>query len=115
MTCEYYSDSGATIPLRIHTVVVSTQHSPDVTLEKLREEVMEKVVKAVLPAAYLDERTVYHINPCGNFIIGGPLVSEQRRSRVQLTETDERAVTGLSKAIFVDTWTESIRSNLRMS
>jgi S-adenosylmethionine synthetase len=53
---------------------VSTQHSPDITLEKLREEVMEKVIKAVLPAEYLDERTVYHINPCGNFIIGGPLV-----------------------------------------
>lgn len=73
VTCEYYSSGGATIPIRIHTVVVSTQHSPDITLEKLRQEVMEKVVKVVLPSEYLDDNTVYHINPCGNFIIGGPL------------------------------------------
>ncbi|CAG0914443.1 unnamed protein product [Notodromas monacha] len=73
VTCEYRSEEGATIPTRIHTVVVSIQHSPDISLEQLREEVMEKVIKVVLPCEYLDDATVYHINPCGNFIIGGPL------------------------------------------
>jgi S-adenosylmethionine synthetase len=46
-----------------------------VSLEQLREDIMEKVVKAVIPSQYLDEKTVYHINPCGKFIIGGPMVS----------------------------------------
>lgn len=45
-----------------------------ITLEKLREEVMEKVVKDVIPAQYFDENTIVHINPCGLFIIGGPQV-----------------------------------------
>jgi len=73
VTCEYKTENGACIPLRVHTVVVSTQHSEKVTLAKLREDVMEKVVKAVIPAKYLDESTKYHINPCGNFVIGGPM------------------------------------------
>jgi len=63
------------VPIRVHTVVVSVQHSEKVTLEQLREDVMEKVVKAVIPEKYLDSETKYHINPCGNFIIGGPMVS----------------------------------------
>merc|ERR1711863_102060 len=73
VTCEYKTENGACIPIRVHTVVVSTQHSEKVTLAKLREDVMEKVVKAVIPAKYLDESTKYHINPCGNFVIGGPM------------------------------------------
>merc|ERR1711987_36572 len=60
------------VPQRVHTVVISTQHNPDVTLEKIREDLMEKVVKEVIPAQYLDENTVYHLNPSGRFIIGGP-------------------------------------------
>lgn len=75
VTCEYYFDHGAAVPIRVHTVVMSVQHSPDITLENLRKEIMEKVVKAVIPAKYLDDRTIYHINPCGLFITGGPLVS----------------------------------------
>jgi hypothetical protein len=75
VTCEYYSEGGATIPIRVHTVVVSTQHSPEVTLEQLRRDVMEKVINVVIPPDYLDDKTVYHINPCGKFILGGPLVS----------------------------------------
>merc|ERR1712001_535811 len=73
VTCEYKTENGACIPLRVHTVVVSTQHSEKVTLAKLREDVMEKVVKTVIPEKYLDENTKYHINPCGNFVIGGPM------------------------------------------
>ncbi|XP_012266603.2 S-adenosylmethionine synthase-like isoform X2 [Athalia rosae] len=49
-----------------------TQHSEKITLDELRKAIMEKVIKTVIPAKYLDESTVYHINPCGLFIIGGP-------------------------------------------
>jgi len=73
VTCEYYFDSGAAVPVRIHTVVVSVQHSEKITLDELRRDVMEKVIKVVIPAKYLDNKTIYHINPCGNFIIGGPV------------------------------------------
>jgi len=73
VTCEYAFDNGACKPIRVHTVVVSTQHSEKVTLAALREDVLEKVIKAVIPAKYIDENTKYHINPCGNFVIGGPM------------------------------------------
>ncbi|XP_041970241.1 S-adenosylmethionine synthase isoform X1 [Aricia agestis] len=72
VTCEYVFAGGATVPQRVHTVVVSLQHSEKITLETLRDEIREKVIKEVIPAQYLDEKTVIHINPCGNFIIGGP-------------------------------------------
>lgn len=65
---------GAAIPLRVHTVVVSAQHDENVTLKTLREDIMQKVVKAVIPSKFLDEKTVYHIQPSGKFIIGGPQV-----------------------------------------
>lgn len=73
VTCEYYSDNGACVPVRVHTVVISTQHSEKVSLEDLRRDVMEHVIKPVIPEKYLDSRTVYHINPCGTFIVGGPM------------------------------------------
>jgi len=72
VTVEYKVENGIPRPQRVHTVVISTQHNPDVTLEKIREDLMEKVVKDVIPAQYLDENTVYHLNPSGRFIIGGP-------------------------------------------
>jgi S-adenosylmethionine synthetase len=53
-------------------VVVSLQHSDKVSLDDLRSEIMDKVVKEVIPAKYFDANTIVHINPCGNFIIGGP-------------------------------------------
>lgn len=73
VTCEYYFDNGACIPLRVHTVVISTQHSEKISLEDLRNQVMEHVIKPVIPEKLIDTRTVYHINPCGDFIIGGPM------------------------------------------
>merc|ERR1712156_386797 len=73
VTCDYKFENGACVPTRVLTVVVSTQHSEKVTLTALREDVIEKVIKTVIPAKYLDENTKYHINPCGNFVIGGPM------------------------------------------
>jgi len=72
VTAEYIFQKGACIPQRVHTIVVSLQHSEKVTLEELRSEIMEKVVKVVIPEKYFDENTIVHINPCGRFIIGGP-------------------------------------------
>merc|ERR1719284_1493530 len=50
----------------------ASQHNPDVTNEKIRADIMEHVIKAVVPAKYLDDKTIYHINPSGRFVIGGP-------------------------------------------
>merc|ERR1712147_327065 len=73
VTCDYKFENGACVPTRVHTVVVSTQHSEKVTLPALRQDVLEKVIKTVIPAKYLDADTNFHINPCGNFVIGGPM------------------------------------------
>ncbi len=60
-------------PFRVEAVVVSTQHSDDVTTEQLRSDVLEKVIKSTVPADLLDENTKFHINPTGRFVIGGPM------------------------------------------
>ncbi|KAH0555164.1 hypothetical protein KQX54_015698 [Cotesia glomerata] len=72
VTCEYIMEDGACVPIRVHTIVVSVQHSEKITLDELRRIVMSDVIKKVIPSKYLDEKTVFHVNPCGNFIIGGP-------------------------------------------
>lgn len=58
--------------IRIDTIVISTQHGPEVTQEQIREDLMEHVIKAVVPAELLDENTKYYINPTGRFVVGGP-------------------------------------------
>merc|ERR1712020_598923 len=73
VTAEYQFEKGACVPIRVHTVVVSCQHSEKVTLEALRKDIMEKVINTTIPKKYLDSDTKYHINPCGNFVIGGPM------------------------------------------
>ena len=68
VTVEYDGDR----PVRVDTVVISTQHREDVQMDALRADVMEKVIRAVIPAQLLDEHTKYFINPTGRFVIGGP-------------------------------------------
>ena len=68
VTVEYDGDR----PVRVDTVVISTQHREDVQMDALRADVMEKVIRAVIPAGLLDENTKYFINPTGRFVIGGP-------------------------------------------
>jgi S-adenosylmethionine synthetase len=60
-------------PVGIDAVVLSTQHSPDIEHKKLQEAVMEEIIKPVLPAEWLSKKTVYHINPTGRFVVGGPV------------------------------------------
>lgn len=62
------------MPHRVDTIVVSTQHSPDITMKELKEDIIEKVIKPVVPPEILDEEHVtYHINPTGRFVVGGPM------------------------------------------
>ncbi len=69
VTVEYDEDNR---PVRVDTVVISTQHSPEVSLQQIREDMVEQVVKHVIPSELLDENTKYFINPTGRFVIGGP-------------------------------------------
>ena len=61
VTVEYKHDNGAVVPLRVHTVVVSAQHSGDITTELVRKEIKEKIIKKVIPAKYLNDETIYHV------------------------------------------------------
>jgi len=68
VTVEY--EGG--IPVRINTVVVSTQHAPGVSLAEIRETIIKQVIEPVLPPDLADDQIIYHINPTGNFVVGGP-------------------------------------------
>ncbi|XP_056326281.1 S-adenosylmethionine synthase isoform X1 [Danio aesculapii] len=72
VTVHYKQENGAVIPLRVHTVVISVQHDDNISLEEQQRILKEKVIKAVVPAKYLDDKTVYHLQPSGRFVIGGP-------------------------------------------
>ncbi|KAF5209328.1 methionine adenosyltransferase sam2 [Clavispora lusitaniae] len=72
VTVEYENDNGAVTPLRVDTVVISTQHSDDISTEDLRKEILEKIIKRTIPPHLLDDKTIYHIQPSGRFVIGGP-------------------------------------------
>ncbi|MCL4683824.1 methionine adenosyltransferase [Myxococcota bacterium] len=70
VTVEYGADGH---PARIDAVVLSTQHDPDVGYDKLRKTLIEEVIRSALPAAWIDDKTVFHVNPTGRFVIGGPM------------------------------------------
>ena len=83
VTVEYEEEK----PIRVDTIVVSTQHTEDVTLEKLREDIKEYVIKDVVPKNLLDENTRYFINPTGRFVIGGPLGDSGLTGRKIIVDT----------------------------
>jgi S-adenosylmethionine synthetase len=68
VTVEYQNDK----PVRVDTVVISTQHSAEVTLETIRQDIIEKVIKSVVPANLMDDKTKIFVNPTGRFVVGGP-------------------------------------------
>jgi S-adenosylmethionine synthetase len=72
VTVEYRKEGGKITPLRVHTIVISTQHDPDVDNATIQKELRERIIKSAIPAHLIDEQTIYHLNPSGRFVIGGP-------------------------------------------
>jgi S-adenosylmethionine synthetase len=70
VTIQYDDDNN---PVRIDTVVLSTQHSPDVSHDQLRKDIIEQVIRESLPAELVDDDTIFHVNPTGRFVVGGPM------------------------------------------
>lgn len=72
VTVEYKKEGGYTVPVRIHNILISTQHDPDISNEEIKSQIIEHVIKQVTPKEFIDESTIFYINPSGIFIIGGP-------------------------------------------
>lgn len=83
VTVQYEGDK----PIRVEAVVVSTQHADDVTTEHLREEILAKIIKPVIPASLLDKGTKFHINPTGRFVKGGPHADTGLTGRKLIVDT----------------------------
>ena len=83
VTVEYEDDK----PVRLDSIVVSSQHNADIEIEVLRKDIIEKVIKDVLPSELLDENTKYYINPTGRFVIGGPLGDSGLTGRKIIVDT----------------------------
>ena len=84
VTVEYDENNR---PVRVDTVVISTQHNPDVTLEQIRHDMIEQVAKVVIPADMLDENTKYYVNPTGRFVKGGPAADAGLTGRKIIVDT----------------------------
>ena len=84
VTVEYDENNK---PIRVDAVVISSQHSESVTMEQLRADIMEKVIKATIPAELLDENTKYYINPTGRFVVGGPQADSGLTGRKIIVDT----------------------------
>lgn len=72
VTVVYKNVGGAMVPQRVHTVLISTQHDDGISLDQVKADLMEHVIKPVIPEKYLSDKTIYHLNPSGRFVIGGP-------------------------------------------
>ena len=83
VTVEYDGDT----PVRVDAVVISTQHDEDVSLEQIRKDMIEKVIKTTIPAKWLDENTKYYVNPTGRFVIGGPVGDSGLTGRKIIVDT----------------------------
>ena len=84
VTVEYDEDNR---PVRIEAVVLSTQHSADVSLEQIRSDMIRSVIKTVIPAELLDENTKYYVNPTGRFVVGGPAADSGLTGRKIIVDT----------------------------
>jgi len=72
VTIQYRREGGAVVPVRVHTIVISTQHAPDVDNDTIRSALKEHVIIPTVPRNLLDEHVIYHLNPSGRFVTGGP-------------------------------------------
>lgn len=87
VTVEYKRVDGALVPLCVRGVTLSAQHSPDIDLEELRKQLLERVIKTTIPAELLNEKTTYNINSCGKFILGGPYADSGLTGRKIVVDT----------------------------
>ncbi|MBC7087476.1 MAG: methionine adenosyltransferase [Tissierellales bacterium] len=83
VTIEYHDDK----PVRVENIVVSTQHSPTVTLEQIREDIIEHVISVIVPANMIDDNTKIYVNPTGRFVIGGPMGDSGLTGRKIIVDT----------------------------
>jgi S-adenosylmethionine synthetase len=84
VTVEYDENNR---PVRVDTVVVSTQHDPDVSLDQIRRDMIEKVIRVIIPADMLDAKTKYYVNPTGRFVLGGPAADSGLTGRKIIVDT----------------------------
>lgn len=73
VTAEHIIKDGAVVPVRVHTVVISVQHDDNITNDEMRKQLREKIINNVVPANLMDDKTIFHLQPSGRFIIGGPM------------------------------------------
>ncbi len=83
ITVEYHFGK----PIRAHTVLISTQHAPEISQEDIRKAVIEHVIKSIIPEGMLDEDTIYHVNPTGRFVTGGPMGDSGLTGRKIIVDT----------------------------
>ena len=83
VTVEYEDDK----PIRVDTIVISTQHIKDIDMDTLKKDVIEKIIKVIVPNKFLDNKTKYYINPTGRFVIGGPLGDSGLTGRKIIVDT----------------------------
>lgn len=83
VTVEYHNNK----PIRVDTVVLSLQHNPDISYSKLKDELMNKIIKAVIPKQLLDKKTKYYVNPTGRFVLGGPYADAGLTGRKIICDT----------------------------
>ena len=83
VTVEYRRNT----PFRVHTIIVSTQHDPDVTSERIERDVKERIIKRVIPPELLDEQTIIYVNPTGRFVTGGPVADVGLTGRKIIQDT----------------------------
>ena len=88
VTVEYSkTEEGHLIPIRVHTVLISAQHDEGITKDVLSKDLVEHVIKVVIPSRYLDENTIYHLNPSGSFTKGGPYADSGLTGRKIIVDT----------------------------
>jgi S-adenosylmethionine synthetase len=83
VTVEYHKGK----PVRVHTVLISTQHAPEISQEEIRQAIIEHVIKTVIPEDMLDKNTIYHVNPTGRFVTGGPMGDSGLTGRKIIVDT----------------------------
>ena len=83
VTVEYHKGK----PVRVHTVLISTQHAPEISQKEIRQAIIEHVIKTVIPEDMLDKNTIYHVNPTGRFVTGGPMGDSGLTGRKIIVDT----------------------------